>query len=132
MLGTLLPSVAQFWDKDFGPGGAQGFIPISRIDLSGYGTTLFSDWQDPSTTDVGVVRALFDVLIGRTAHEIITAQTWILPWCIRLQRTITFDRSDGGEVVKHDTGWRAVGPGQFELLTMAGSKATSASNEHGM
>ena len=117
VLGTLLPSVAQFWDKDFGPGGAQGFIPISRIDLSGYGTTLFSDWQDPSTTDVGIVRALFDVLIGRTAHEIITAQTWILPWCIRLQRTITFDRSDGGEVVKHDTGWRAVGPGQFELLT---------------
>ena len=117
VLGTAVPSVAQFWDQDFGPGGAQGFIPISRIDLSGYGTTLFSDWRDPSTTDVGIVRALFDVLIGRTAHEIITAQTWILPWCIRLQRTITFDRSDGGDVVKHDTGWRAVGAGQFELLT---------------
>jgi hypothetical protein len=117
VLGTLLPSVAKFWDADFGPGGAQGFIPIGRIDLSGYGTTLFSDWQDPSTTDIGVVRALFDVLVGRTAHEIITAQTWILPWCIRLQRTITFDRSDGGDVVKHDSGWRAIAPGQFELLT---------------
>ena len=117
VLGTALPSVASFWDQDFGPGGKEGFIPVGRIDLSGYGTTLFSDWQDPSTTDVGIVRALFNVLIGRTAHEIITAQTWILPWCIRLQRTITFDRSDGGEVVKHDTGWQAVAAGKFELLT---------------
>jgi hypothetical protein len=117
VLGTAVPSVAQFWDQDFGPGGAQAFIPISRIDLSGYGTTLFSDWHDPSLVDVGIIRALFDVLIGRTAHEIITAQTWILPWCIRLQRTITFDRSDGGNMVKHDTGWQAVGPGKFELLT---------------
>ena len=117
VLGLALPSVASFWDQDFGPGGKQGFIPVSRVDLSGYGTTLFSDWRDPSTTDVGIVRALFNVLIGRTAHEIVTAQTWILPWCIRLQRTITFDRSDEGEVVKHDTGWQAVSDGAFELLT---------------
>lgn len=116
VLGTAPPSVASFWDQDFGT-SPPGFIPISRIDLSGYGTTLLSDWHDPSTTDVGIVRALFDVLLGRTAHEIITAQTWILPWCIRLQRTITFDRSDIGDVVKHDTGWQAVAPGKFELLT---------------
>jgi hypothetical protein len=56
------------------------------------------------------------VLLGRTAHEIVTAQTWILPWCIRLQRTVTFDRTDGGEVVQHDTGWQAVAPGTFEQL----------------
>jgi hypothetical protein len=115
VLGTALPSVAQMWDEDFGPGD-QGIIPISRIDLSGYGTSLFSDWSDPSPTDPGILRALFNVLLGRTAHEIITAQTWIMPWCIRLQRTITFDRSDGGDVVKHDTGWQAVGEGEFLLV----------------
>jgi len=109
------PSVASFWDQDFGPGG-KGYMPVSRIDLSGYGTSMFSDWHDPSLTDVGVVRALFNVLLGRTGHEIITAQTWILPWCIRLQRTITFDRSDGGDVVRHDTGWHAVAAGEFEFL----------------
>jgi hypothetical protein len=119
VLGTALPSVAKFWDDDFGPSG-RGFMPIGRIDLSGYGTTLFSDWLDPVPTDPGIIRALFNVLLGRTAHEIITAQTWILPWCIRLQRTITFDRSDAGEVVKHDTGWQAVGPGFFELLAPNG------------
>jgi hypothetical protein len=115
VLGTAPPSVASFWDQDFGPGG-KGFMPVSRIDLSGYGTSMFSDWHDPSLTDVGIVRALFNVLQGRTAHEIVTAQTWILPWCIRLQRTITFDRSDGGEVIRHDTGWHAVAAGQFECL----------------
>ena len=119
VLGTALPSVAKFWDDDFGPSG-RGFMPIGRIDLSGYGTTLFSDWLDPVPTDPGIIRALFNVLLGRTAHEIITAQIWILPWCIRLQRTITFDRSDAGEVVKHDTGWQAVGPGFFELLAPNG------------
>jgi hypothetical protein len=115
VLGTAPPSVASFWDQDFGPGG-KGFMPVSRIDLSGYGTSMFSDWHDPSLADVGIVRALFNVLQGRTAHEIVTAQTWILPWCIRLQRTITFDRSDGGEVIRHDTGWHAVAAGQFEFL----------------
>ena len=119
VLGTALPSVAKFWDDDFGP-GRRGFMPIGRVDLSGYGTTLFSDWLDPVPTDPGIIRALFNVLLGRTAHEIITAQIWILPWCIRLQRTITFDRSDAGEVVKHDTGWQAVGPGFFELLAPNG------------
>jgi hypothetical protein len=115
VLGVALPSVASFWDQDFGPGG-QGFMPVARIDLSGYGTSMFSDWHDPSLTDVGIVRALFNVLLGRTGHEIVTAQTWILPWCIRLQRTITFDRSDGGDVIKHDTGWHAVAAGEFEFL----------------
>jgi hypothetical protein len=115
VLGIPSPSVADFWDQDFGPAGVK-FMPVGRIDLSGYGTTLFSDWHDPVPTHPGIIRALFNVLMGRTAHEIITAQTWVLPWCIRLQRTITFDRSDAGEVVKHDTGWQAVGPGAFELV----------------
>ncbi len=117
------PSVASFWDQDFKFGAPsqppKGYIPVGRIDLSGYGTSLFSDWHDPALNAIGIVRALFNVLLGRTAHEVITAQTWILPWCIRLQRTITFDRSDGGEVVRHDTGWKAVAAGKFEFLTAA-------------
>ena len=116
VLGIKLPSVAYLWDQDFGP-GRLGYMPVGRIDLSGYGTTLFSDWHDPHPLDPGIIRALFNVLLGRTANEVITAQIWVLPFCIRLQRTIAFDRADGGEVVKHDTGWHAVGVGAFELLT---------------
>jgi hypothetical protein len=115
VLGITKPSVAYLWDQEFGP-GRLGYMPVGRVDLSGYGTTLFSDWHDPDPKDPGIIRALFNVLLGRTAHEIITAQIWVLPWSVRLQRTIAFDRSDGGEVVKHDSGWHAVGPAVFELL----------------
>jgi hypothetical protein len=111
-----LPSPASFWDQQFATGGVTPEIPVGRIDLSGYGTSMFADWRDPSVTDVGVVRALFDVLLGRTSHEIVQLQTWILPWSIRLQRSIVFDRSDGGEVIKHDSGWKAVDVGKYALL----------------
>jgi len=112
------PSVASFWDQDFddGSGDKNEGVPVLRIDLSGYGTSLFSDWHDKDINGSGILRALFNALQGRTAHEIVTAQTWILPWCIRLQRTVSFDRSDGGEVIRHDTGWKAVHAGKFELL----------------
>ena len=111
---TLAP--ADFWNKEFGASGKPGGIPVARIDLSGYGTSMFSDWRDPHTNAVGVVRANFSVLQGRTAHELVQFQTWIVPWSIRMQRTVVFDRSDGGEVVRHDTGWKAVDVGKFELL----------------
>ena len=108
------PTVANFWDQDFenASGGQHKGVPVARIDLSGYGTSLFSDWRDDDQAllgESGVVRALFNVLLGRTAHETVTAQTWILPVCVPMQRTVTFDRSDGGEVVRHDTGWQPVG-----------------------
>jgi hypothetical protein len=119
-LGPTIPmSPAFFWDSNFGPAGSYHgthVIPVGRVDLAGYGTSTFSDWHDPLPNDVGVVRALFNVLLGRTAHELVTLQTWIVPWSIRLQRTITFDRDDAGEVIKHDTGWKAVAEGKFELL----------------
>ncbi|HEX4245771.1 MAG TPA: hypothetical protein VHY77_09405, partial [Acidimicrobiales bacterium] len=114
---TLAP--ADFWNQEFGSGGKPGGIPVSRIDLSGFGTSMFSDWRDPDTTAVGVVRADFNVLQGRTAHELVQFQTWIVPWSIRLQRTVVLDRSDGGEVVRHDTGWKAVDVGKFALLNPA-------------
>lgn len=110
---TLAP--ADFWNQGF-QGAKQGGIPVARIDLSGYGTTMFSDWRESDPSYVGVVRANFEVHQGRTAHELVEFQTWILPWCIRMQRSVVFDRSDGGEVVRHDSGWQPVDVGKFILL----------------
>ncbi|MEA2297891.1 MAG: hypothetical protein QOF77_827 [Solirubrobacteraceae bacterium] len=112
--GQDAPNPAGFFDQQFD--GDAGYIPVERIDLGGYGTSMFSDWHDGDRNAVGVVRAGFDVLLGRTGHELVQFQTWILPWSIRLQRTVVFDRGDGGEVLKHDSGWVAVGDGAFELL----------------
>lgn len=113
--GQSAPLPADFWDQQFFD-GQNPCIPVERIDLAGYGTSMFSDWHEQDPTWVGVVRALFNVLLGRTAHELVQFQTWILPWSIRLQRTVVFHRDDGGEVLKHDLGWVAVGDGRFELV----------------
>jgi hypothetical protein len=108
-----------FFDQQFtdeGLGGKYPGIPVSRIDLSGYGTSMFSDWHHQDIHFVGVVRARFDVLIGRTAYELLVLQSVIGPWSIRITRAIIFDRYDTGLIVKHDTGWKPVGLGAFELL----------------
>lgn len=111
-------SAADFFDEQFTPHSPQSTpeIPVARIDLSGYGTSIFSDWRDDNIHKVGVVRARFDVLIGRTAYEIIQLQSVIVPWSIRITRIIIFERFDNGLIVRHDTGWKAVGEGKFELF----------------
>ncbi len=122
-LGNDPLGAAQFFDQQFSASGVYPQIPVTRIDISGYGTSMFSDWKnddfgtsDPVHGIVGVVRARFDVLVGRTSYELVQIATVIAPWCIRITRTIIFDRYDSGLVVRHDTGWKAVGNGEFALL----------------
>src|SRR5581483_11110397 len=50
-------SAAQFFDQQFAAGQAYAEIPVTRIDISGYGTSTVSDWRNPSLDIVGVVRA---------------------------------------------------------------------------
>lgn len=116
-------SAAQFFDPQFAAGQAFPEIPVSRIDISGYGTSMFSDWRNPQIAKpppppqvVGVVRSRFDVLVGRTAFEMVQIQSFIVPWSVRLIRTIVFERFDSGLIVRHDSGWKAVDDGRFELL----------------
>jgi len=116
-LGNDPLGAAQFFDQEFSgldPNGTPQ-IPVTRIDISGYGTSMFSDWKD-NTFDVGVVRARFDVLLGRTAYELVQIASVVIPYCFRITRTVIFDRYDGGLVVRHDTGLKPVGIGEFELL----------------
>lgn len=112
---------AWFFDQQFSQGGSYPGIPVTRIDLSGYGTNMFSDWHHEDITKVGVVRARFEVMIGRTAYEMLVLQTIVGCWCFRMTRTLLFDRYNTGLVVKHDTGWKPVGLAKFELLTPTNS-----------
>jgi hypothetical protein len=108
--------VSDFFENEFSASGAAPQIPVTRIDISGYGTSMFSDWQDTDLNTVGVRRARFEVLRGRTGFELVQIVSVIIPWCIRITRTVVFDRFDTGLVVRHDTGWKAVGIGRFEIL----------------
>jgi hypothetical protein len=112
-----LLAAAQFFNPQFAAGAPTAEIPVDRIDLSGYGTSMFSDWGIDDINFVGVVRTRFDVLVGRTAYELVQIQTVVAPHCFRMTRTIIFDRFDTGLVVKHDTGWKARGDGKFECLS---------------
>jgi len=106
---------AQFFNAQFNE-GATAEIPVERIDLSGYGTSMFSDWRIEDDGFVGVVRARFDVLVGRTAFEVVQLQTLICPQCIRMTKTIIFERFDTGLVVRFETAWKAVSDGAFSRL----------------
>jgi hypothetical protein len=92
-------------------------IPVSRVDISGYGTSMFSEWANTDIKYSGVARARFDVLVGRTAYELVQIQTVVMPWTVRITETIIFERFDSGLVVRHDTGWKAVGDASFDVFT---------------
>lgn len=87
-------------------------IPVKRIDFSGYGTSMFSDWRD-SKIDNGIIKAQFDVIVGRTAFEVVQDQSYLYPWAARTVRTITIERQGAGWMKRTDSGWQAASDGLF-------------------
>ena len=116
MLDTTPGDISTLWNEQFGgslSNANAGMVPIGAIDLSGYGASLFSYWQDPGDgTQITQVR--FDVVVGRTSYELIQAQSWILPGRIRVVDTKIFERDADGYVVRHDSGWQPRGDGLFD------------------
>jgi hypothetical protein len=91
-------------------------VPVKRIDFSGYGASTFSDWRD-SKTEVGIVKAQFEVLVGRTAREVVKAHSNLYPWAARVVRTITIERQNAGWVYRADSGWQPASEGVFVFPT---------------
>lgn len=90
-------------------------VPLERIDLSGYGASIFSNWLNPKAAIAETSQAKFDVFTGRTAHEIIQVKSIMYPWAIKVVRTITLFRVSTGFVYRFDSGWRAESDGQFDF-----------------
>ncbi len=99
----------------FAPGGSNPSVPVTRIDLSGYGASMFSDWVNPDANPPAVVQARFDVMKGRTAYEVVKIKSILYPWGAAIVRTITIQRNDNAEVWRWDSGWVAATPGVFDL-----------------
>jgi hypothetical protein len=114
-LSVLGPFVDTIFNKEFRPGGSSARVPLRRVDISGYGATLFSNWRNPDAQIAATSQAKFDVLIGRTAHEIIQVKSILYCCGASLVRTITIQRNAGGGVTRHDSGWVAEGPGLFDF-----------------
>lgn len=89
-------------------------VPVTRFDLSGYGGSNFSKWEDPLALFAATSKTQFEVIVGRTALEIIKVASVLHPWGIRVTRSVIVERKPGGGVIRRDTGWQATSPGLFD------------------
>src|SRR5204862_2391181 len=69
--GTLGSSVGEIFNDEFffSSSGTTGYktrgVPLTRIDFSGYGASIFSHWQNPNAAIAATSQAHFDVFVGR-------------------------------------------------------------------
>lgn len=94
-------------------------VPLERIDISGYGASIFSNWLNQDAAFAKTSQARFDVFRGRTAHEVIQIRSIIYPWAIIVVRTITIYRTASGYVYRHDSGWQAESDGLYDFSNNA-------------
>lgn len=92
-------------------------VPVTRYDWCGYGASTFSDWANPKGAYGETTKAQFQVMVGRTALEVIKVASVLYPWGVRLTRSVTIERRGGGGVIRRDSGWQALGPGLFDFTT---------------
>ena len=90
-------------------------VPITHIDFSGYGASTFSDWRNPRMKFASISQAKFNILKGRTAHEIVQAVSVIYPWGICVTRTVSFFRNNNAVIFREDSGWVAQSEGFFDF-----------------
>jgi hypothetical protein len=109
--------VDDIFNSYLGATGARHMVPVTRIDLSGYGESLFSGWDNPFKGPgdvVAVVKVQFDVLVGRTALEVVQVRSVLFPYGVVVVRTITMERRNNAVITRSDSGWQAVGDGLFD------------------
>ncbi len=118
--GTLGRSVSTIFNKEFTfhPGFPlieNRGVPLSRIDYSGYGASIFNNWFNPYAQIAQTSQTKFDVFVGRTAHEVIQVRSIVYPWGIHVVRTVVLYRTNTGYVYRVDTGWQAESDGEFNF-----------------
>ena len=118
-LSVLGTDVTNIFNTYLGAAGARPLIPVTRLDLSGYGESLFSDWHNPyhvaGIDDVDVIQARFDVMVGRTALEVVQVKSYLFPYAVEVVRTITMHRLNTGVVTRTDSGWQPISDGVYDF-----------------
>jgi hypothetical protein len=104
VLGTLATDFNSTFGKD---------VPIQRIDFSGYGANIFSNWVNDSQQPVHISQVAFDGIHGRTSYERIQMTSILWPCQATVVRTITIERYGNAALIRWDSGWVATTPGLF-------------------
>jgi len=112
---TLGKTVKKIFNRQFPEFGDKPKVPLERIEFSGYGASIFSNWLDAGAAIAEVSQAQFDVLMGRTAHQVVQVRSIMYPWGVHVVRTITLMRSNNGYVFRSDSGWEAESDGFFDF-----------------
>jgi hypothetical protein len=112
---TLGQTVKKIFNDEFTIGGNKPKVPVEKIEFSGYGASMFSNWLDSGAAIAEVSQTLFEVLVGRTAHEVVQVRSILYPWGVHVVRTITLMRSANGFVFRSDSGWKAESDGFFDF-----------------
>ena len=102
-------------------GNRRSTLPLHRYDWSGYGASVFSHWRNLTQRPPNVSQVRFDVLNGRTSHEVIQVAAILWPCQAFLVRTITLERQNNASIVRWDSGWIASSDGRF---TYPGTQCT--------
>ncbi|MEI6757525.1 MAG: hypothetical protein WCK85_06700 [Chlorobium sp.] len=89
--------------------------PLTKAGLSGYGASMFSDWHNKNAAFAQTSQALFNVVTGRTSHEVVQVKSMVYPWGVKVVRTITLFRLANGYVCRIDSGWKAESDGKFDF-----------------
>ena len=103
---SVLGYKARDYNNDFGPAAASGpgfhgpLVPTTRVDISGYGESVFSDWNDPTVPAPGTSKVDLEVLIGRTEKEVVQQVYEVVHIGARFVRTVTMKRLNSGIVVR--------------------------------
>ncbi|UJF30599.1 hypothetical protein L0B70_04195 [Kaistella sp. 97-N-M2] len=113
-ISILGKTVTDIFNNVFTPQKKFG-VPLTHIDFSGYGASTFSNWINPAVKFASISQAKFDILKGRTAHEIVQAVSVIYPWGICVTRTVTFLRNNNAVIFREDSGWVAQSDGLFDF-----------------
>ncbi|MFN3997301.1 hypothetical protein [Algoriphagus sp.] len=128
---TLGRSVTKIFNSEFfadesNPGTLKRRgVPLSYIDFTGYGASTFSNWFSPRAAIAETSQSRFDIMLGRTGHEVIQVKSILYPWGIRVVRTITLFRTGSGYVYRTDSGWQAESDGLFDFTYKYLDKSTS-------
>ncbi len=112
-------TVETLFNNEFAPDGAQPRVPVTRLDISGYGGSTFSDWSNPLAQFAQASKVQFAVMVGRTAFEFVKFASILYPWGIRVTRSVTVERRANGGVVRRDSGWQPASPGLFDFRWQA-------------
>lgn len=112
---TLGKTVGTVFNQKFRPGGDDPMVPLERMELSGYGASIFSNFLDSTATIADVSQAQFDVIVGRTGHEVVQIRSILYPFGVHVVRTITLMRSNNGYVFRSDSGWKAESDGFYNF-----------------